>query len=896
MKRKIIIAAAALAAATAADAREVSAVRAREIAASVIPSISEGTAPRRAPGLKDDEPSPYYLFNARSSGGYVIVAGDDRLPAVLGYSLEGSIDPDDMPDALKFLLEMSTASIEGQPEGAVNVSTGTPVVEPLLGDIKWGQSEPFNSLCPMVSGKRGYVGCVATAMAQIMRYYGYPAQGKGSHSYTDGGQTLSADFGSTAYDWANMPNAIPDSPTDAQTAAYSTLCYHLGVATEMTYAASGSGAYTMMVPGALRDHFGYTSSLRMHLRTYYNTDEWMDMIRAELDAGRPVYYSASSEDGQGGHAFVCDGYDSEGYVHMNWGWYGSSNGYFYINHLNPGELGTGGGGGAYNISQEILTNFMPAVAEDKTDPAIYADTRFSCDSFSSGMTIMCYVGNLDTDAFDGEIMAVVTDADGRILRTLKTEGLTVAPFKKGVSGTQYLTMRDIPLKVGSELPAGNYRLRLAYFADGMEAPKLLRHPIGLPSYRECTVINGEILLTAKHEPYPNVTMTSPLSPDGEIYAGGSARFGVNVRNDSEDFRLSTVVLSLENISDPAIACSKEYYVNVYDLSSDYLTMAIDLPDNIVPGKYRVTLAHKNHADKPFATFDSKETIVEVLPAVENPVIRFTSAPVWQNGSTGAATSFERGQIIYIAAQAKNYAAAGETMVICRLVNAEGKSAVLRADSRSWAKGEQRTLAISTYVTADPGTYTMAFSYIGANGLEMPIAADEQTIEVTESDMTPFEVIALDMPSAIKKGDKVNCSITIRGLATVRGTLYIRVRQFTNTSGEIVCMKPSLSVSAGEDQVINFSYRPGSDLADGKYMTIVEFKELGMSTSVPAGGHDTYYKEIAIGETLGIGAIEADSPDVPVEWYTLQGIKVASPSSPGVYIRRSGSIAEKIIIR
>jgi len=895
MKKTLIIAAASLAAATAADAREVSAVRAREIAASVIPSIAHDASPRRAPGIKDNEPSPYYMFNAQGANGYVIVAGDDRLPAVLGYSREGRIDPENLPDALKFLLEMSASTLEEEGETAGYVTAGTPVVEPLLGDINWGQSEPFNTLCPMVNGKRGYVGCVATAMAQIMRYYGYPTQGKGTHSYTDGGQTLSADFGATVYDWANMPNVIPDNPTEAQTTAYSTLCYHLGVATNMTYAAGGSGAYTMVVPGALRDHFGYTASLRMHLRTYYNTDEWMDMIRAELDAGRPVYYSASSEDGQGGHAFVCDGYDSEGYVHMNWGWYGSSNGYFYINHLNPGELGTGGGGGAYNVSQEILTNFMPAVTGDQPAPAIYADTRFSCDAFSTGLTMMCYIGNLDTDEFNGEVMAVVTNDKGDILKVLKSENVTVAPFKSGVSGSQLFSMRDIPNKTGADLADGKYRLKLAYRTPGMNAPELLRHPIGLPSYRECSIIGGEILLTAKHEPAPNVTMTTPLAPDGEIYAEGSARFSVNVRNDSEDFRLSSVVLTLENVNDPAITCSKEYYVNVYDLSSSDLTMSIDLPETIIPGKYRVTLAHKDYLDKPFATFDSKETIVEVLQLVANPVIRFISAPVWQNGSASGSKSFARGDIIYIAAQAMNYAAQGETMVICRFVSEAGKSTVLRADSRLWGKGEQRTLTISNNVTADPGIYTLAFSYLDANGAEMPIvtADDLETIEIVENERTPIEVIAFNMPSTIKSGERISGSITVKGLETLKGTLYIRVRQFTNTNGEIVTMKSNLSITAGQEQTIPFTYRP--DVADGNYMTIVEFKELGENVAMPAGGHEVYYREIAIGETLGIDSIKTGN-DYAEEWYNLQGMRVANPTEPGIYIRRKGSDTEKILIR
>lgn len=896
--KKFLILTAALVAAVAADAREVSATRAREIAAQVLPEMATAPALRTAAALHAGEQGPYYIFNAPRTRGYVIVASDDRLPAVLGYSRSGELDPANLPDALRLLLQMSEAALEadGEVKAAASVSAGTPVVEPLLGDINWGQDAPFNALCPMVGTQRGYVGCVATAMAQIMRYYGHPAQGSGSHSYFDNSSLLSADFGDTTYDWANMPRVVPDSPTDAQTTAYSTLCYHLGVAVNMTYAAGGSGAYTMDVPGALRDHFGYTKSVRMHLRTYYNTDEWMQMIRTELDAGRPVYYSASSEDGLGGHAFVCDGYDSEGYVHMNWGWYGSSNGYFYINHLNPGELGTGGGGGAYNISQEIITHFMPAVAGDKAQPALYADTRFSCDSFSSGLTMMTYLGNLDTDPYEGDILAVVTDADGKILTTLKREAISVKAFKSGVSGSTQLTMRDIPATVGSDIPAGQYRVRLAYQTASMDEPELLRHPIGLPSYCECYVMNGQILLGEKHNPLPVVSMTTPLSPDGEIYANGSARFTVSLNNESQDFRLSTVVLTMQSVDDASVSCSKEYSVNIYELSAADLSMAIDLPAEIAPGKYKVTLAHKGHLDRPFATIDAKETIVEVLPALSAPVIRFTTDPIWQNSAQSTSGTFSRGDLIYIAGQAKNYAAPGTTQVICRLVNTAGKATVLRADSHEWTKGEQRNVIISTYVTVDPGTYTLAFSYIDDKGREKPIKVTNMpgAIEVTEGDATPFEVTAFSLPTVIASGERVDGSITVKGMQDLKGRLYVRVRQFTGTNGEIVYMGFNVSISKGKEQTFTFKYRP--EVEDGMYMVLVEFQETGANNYVAAAGHQNYYREIAIGQTASIADVAADAlAEGPEEWYTLQGVKVARPTLPGIYIHRRGSHAVKVAV-
>lgn len=895
MRKHILLSAAILAAGATADAAKVSAVRAREIAATVLPAIS-ADAPRRAPGTGVHDDSPYYVFNANGSGGYVIVAGDDRLPAILGYSHEGNLDPENAPEALTFLLEMSTGMIDLAEAEASPLQAGTPVVEPLLGTINWGQSDPFNALCPMVSSsQRGYVGCVATAMSQIMKFYNYPDKGTGTHSYLHGTQTLSADFGATTYDWANMPAEIPANVTDAQRTAYSTLCSHLGIAVDMQYATGGSGAYTMMVSPALRDYFRYSPSIRMHSRSYYNTDEWMSMIRTELDAGRPVYYAASSEDGLGGHAFVCDGYDSEGFVHINWGWFGSSNGYFYINHLNPGELGTGGGGGAYNIQQEIITDFAPAADGDPYLPTIYGSTRFSCDSFGTDMLFMTYLENLDTRPFTGEVLAVLADAEGNIVHTLASATQTVPGFSGGKSGAVLFTMRNVPTAVGSAVPEGTYRLNFAYKTDEMAAPELLRHPIGLPSYANCTVHGGTVIFTSKHEPVPVVKMTTPLTSNGDLYAGGGARFSVTLRNESADFRLSTNVLTLTSVDDPTVSYSKEYYVNVYEQSEADLIMDVDLPADITPGSYTVTLAHKGYTDRPYASHDGEEITLEVLPEAASPVIRFTTMPVWQSNGADPGR-YQHGDILLMAMSAKNYGSEGTTQVICRLRDADGRSTVHHASEDNWTRNQASTITLSNYLTVAPGTYTPEFYYLDENGAEKPVALPSapESITVEANPELALEVTAFDLPSKISKTEKVNYNITVKGLVATSGTLYIRVRQFTNKGGEIVHMRSGVHLTPDGEQTFTFSYKPG--VADGRYVVIVEFKE--GNTTKPAGGQDIYYRELVIGDLpeAGIDEIAADPAVGTTGWYDLQGRRISEPAAPGLYIRRHNGTSEKVIIK
>lgn len=885
----------AILASVVAQAEQRTEAEARAIAARYLPA-AVASQPLRAPrhGAATVDPSACYIFNAPANQGFVLVSGDDRLPEVLGYSHNGTIDTRDIPEALSFLLEKTQQLLEsGADIVTIGTKPGNPVVQPLLGDINWGQSEPFNTFCPTLSnGNHGYVGCVATAMTQIMRYYQYPAKGAGTHSYVYGGQTISADFGSTTYDWANMPAVVPAEYTKAQEEAYSTLCFHAGVSVDMQYDPSGSGAYTHVVPGALRNNFSYSQGTRMLTREYFNTREWMDLITAELDAKRPVYYSATSEDMMGGHAFVCDGYDDAGYVHINWGWYGSSNGYFYINHLNPGELGTGSGSGAYNIQQEIITGIEPATMSKAVYQAsIYGATRFTCDYYGTDMTIMTYIENLDVVPYEGEILALLVDADGKATR-LHGMGVSVPEFKAGRTGSYLMTMRDVPTTVPTTVPNGKYTIRLGYEEEGQL--KVLRHPIGLPAYANCEVRNNYITVENRHEPSPVASMTEPLEVlGGNIYAQGTAMFHTRLANHSTDFRLTEIVLTLID-ADGKEVHTQSYTVNIYDLSEADVNFKVELPDELQPGKYTVTLAHKNHESKTFATHDGKPTEIEVLAPAAEPVLQFTGAPYAYNLTTRDENLWQRGEQMAIAIPVLNCGAAGNARLIVRLINdATGASYMLRAEDYAWSKGEQRTVTIAHPVTHDPAIYRLAYYFAGSSLEEYEIEwpAEALTAEVVENAETLIEVTEMTFPEVIAAGERVAWSITIKALADVRGTLYIRLRQNTGTNGEIAYMTTTINLKAGETKTLSGTYKPG--VAGGQYYyTMVELK--AGSVTLPAAGHATYYRQIAVGEMpSGIESVDGDV-SAPVEWYNLQGVRIENPGH-GFYLRRQGSKVEKIVL-
>lgn len=271
-----------------------------------------------------------YIYNV-DGGGWVMVSGDDNTRRqVLGYSPTGRFDYSAMPVNARSWIESYAdviSRLESHPEyirrDSVMQSRASGAVAPLLGEIAWGQGEPFNLLCPTLSnGERAVTGCVATAMAQIMMYYKY-AEGQESISYEWNGQTLSADFGK--YDWDLMVPKYTGNESEASRQAVATLMRDCGYSVKADYGEE-TGAYFPNIPGALMGYFVYDHSLIYLPHSDCDTEAWENIIRKDLDSGHPVLYQGIGN--VGGHAFVCDGYDDKGYFHFNWGWSGANDGYY----------------------------------------------------------------------------------------------------------------------------------------------------------------------------------------------------------------------------------------------------------------------------------------------------------------------------------------------------------------------------------------------------------------------------------------------------------------------------------------------------------------------------------------------------------------------------------------
>ena len=436
----------------------------------------------------------YYVYNRGEGRGFVIVAGDDRFAPYIGYAVTGSFSIENIPDNLFAFLKACQQRMDELTTQVGWQSLLAPTlpreaepteVNPLLGDIMWDQSAPWNSKTPeSKNGVHMPVGCVATAYSQVMRYYQWPDKGEGSFEYKEPEtkRKHKVNFGTATYDWKHMPASYPDgrTPTAEEVEALGTLCYHAGVAIETTYAADGSGSFAPLIVRAMRNHFRYDKSVTFKRRINYTQPEWDKIIRKELAAKRPVIYSGTGTGG--GHAFVCDGYNAEGFYHINWGWSGLANGYFNLNFLAPGYLGIGGGaGGGFSMEQGIVVGITPDRAGNSkvTEEPLVTTRKFT----------MTLVGGETIKLRDAQYAIWLSDGtfeyDGNITYAATKLGSTDTIYMDQFAKYKYLsslydlvTNFDVLLDVTNILSEGTWNFFLAYQVE---------LPNGKKAWRPCAM-------------------------------------------------------------------------------------------------------------------------------------------------------------------------------------------------------------------------------------------------------------------------------------------------------------------------------------------------------------------------------------------------------------------------
>lgn len=350
------------------------------------------------------------------------------------YCDQSTFDYDNLPINAKAFFEeyaQEIASLRADEEEAKPIITFDTAVEPLL-KSKWGQQDPYDLYTPAIEGQQTPSGCVATAMAQVMYYHQWPERGTGSVSYTSHSSTiasqsvnfdLSADFSQSVYQWDQMTDTYDANSTEASRQAVAKLLQDCGIAVQMQYGLSASGAANKDAPYALVNYFNYDKGIRMRHAYTMSDSAWVYLLKEELDAKRPMLHMGFLPIGLMGHAFACDGYNKEGYFHINWGWNGESDGYFLLTNLAPKRHGVGGGedGANFNAGRVVVTGIQRPQSEAPAEIPYELTYQYEPVEFKNAMAyqlaaidashiqISMTVDNSGYDVFTGTVYAIPYD-------------------------------------------------------------------------------------------------------------------------------------------------------------------------------------------------------------------------------------------------------------------------------------------------------------------------------------------------------------------------------------------------------------------------------------------------------------------------------------------------------
>lgn len=499
-----------------------------------------------AKNLRSDKTNnaPYYAFNLEQ--GYVIVSGDDEMTELVGYAENGFFDAENVPPQMQLWLDgyaEYVAAVQSRKAKARKIllsDSPSVVVEPLV-TTKWNQDAPFNNFAPEYTDdnnntQRCATGCAATAMAQIMKFHNWPEQGVGHYSYEHQSfGTISSNFSEHVYDWTNMIDRYNNGEySNVQADAVALLMKDCGVSLNMNYGPV-SGASIYSYTPAFKNYFRYSS--RTVNRSGCETAEFTKIITDELQEGRPIIYCGTGEDG--GHAFVVDGYDTNYFLHVNWGWGGYSDGYFDMNYMDPTGLGIGGGSGAFKWNQGIV---LARPLKDGVEPyefiqqlcfvlfndvqgGIFCEQEMPANKGDDVTILLRNTANLSGESFFGSLNVGVFDNSGALVTMGNEERIenNNGELLEFQSGSLYSV--DLPMTLNTAgIADGNYIVRAMSKANGDVWRKF--------ASTDClnmTVADGKVYLSA---PTPNISMVGIGSYDTATYKGFSFNADVTVHNSS----------------------------------------------------------------------------------------------------------------------------------------------------------------------------------------------------------------------------------------------------------------------------------------------------------------------------------------------------------------------------
>ncbi len=489
-----------------------------------------------------------YVFSPKdNAAGYVVVSADDCGEALLGYSSAGRFEADALPPAMTWWLEEYGRQIAAARDRGVARVVERPEREPIAPMVTttWNQDAPYNNMCPVINSQRSMTGCVATAMAQVVNYHEWPERGVGSHQYYYNGSWISLDFSNITFDWNSMRDSYAGGAgTERQKSAVAQLMYACGVSVDMQYSPVQSGAPDVFVAGALVDYFGYDKGVRYAERDYFGMLEWEDFMYSQLKDYGPVQYSGSSS--AGGHSFVCDGYDGDGFFHINWGWGGVSDGFFRLSALEPANQGIGGSSSGFNYDQAVVGNICKPKAKSEMYLNLMMDSGFdvapvkttSATKPGDQITVTRRVINYSIATASGSLGVKFTNtATGEVKYGVAPSRFSLQPLNPLSSYTT---------QIPSGLKTGTYELSpVVCGTDGIWKDV----PVKLSTVQKVimTVKYGECTFAPANDGNVSVTDVEILTP---IYLGNLFRMKARITNPGSTEFVGDIVPTLASGSSP----------------------------------------------------------------------------------------------------------------------------------------------------------------------------------------------------------------------------------------------------------------------------------------------------------------------------------------------------------
>lgn len=827
----------------------------------------------------------FYVFSTASRT--IIASADDVAVPLLGYIDSGNFDPARMPPQMKSFLESYSAEIAAfTASGHIHITKAAAsraerqAIEPLC-KTGWNQDDPYNVLCPVKNGDRTYTGCVATAMAQVMKYFSYPTKGSGSVSYSWNRQTLSLDLSATEFDWGSMLDRYDASSSAASKTAVATLMKACGYAVGMNYGTAddgGSGAPSIAIVPGLVNYLNYDKATDLVYRDMFTLDDWNRKIYDNIRNIGPVVYCGSSS--TGGHAFVIDGYSSNDFFHVNWGWGNAYDGYFKLSALNPDGQGIGGYEGGYNYNQTAVVGMRKPVAGSQK-PAPTMGIFGTLKAIAQGRTLYFVSedgGIINTSAWPGNfIFGILLTDSGGSTSTLASDDLGTLDAGQGYT--------QLNVEMPENIRNGIYTVSLAYKVNGASDWAPIKGNGGIVWEAEIEVSdNGLIVLDAADGSITATDMTA-----GKFVNGLENTITVTFKNTGTT-ALNRKVLALICTIDGQSANVRQQFasadIGLEGRESGEFKFTGTVDSELTPGKYYLVFASQDYRE----TYSQFYDITVYDP--NDPELNKKDPAEISLGDIVVGTGFAPGAECRVKAVVTGEGDMTQetvlTPVIARRV-AGGLRVIASLESQSISldKGETTVVEFSGTLPDDLSGSDYRFAIFDESNT--PVNGRNLTVAIGPT--APYEIVSFTTADGIVEPDNARIELTVKASSKCD-------RQFTAFVGDpleptATIAFPQTTIAAGSTETLVFE---GSieGLAPGESYQAKAFT-VDKSFIVGVAGASvldfTFRKADGPGDALTtVGAESAGE----VCYYDILGRRLTAPARGAIIIRADAEGVRKIV--